>query len=138
MKKVFLDTNFVIDYFIREDYSGNAEKIMKLGDSLNWEFNISYLTVANFAYIMRKLPLDKLHLIIRKICDTFNVLDNTKNQILRNLKEDITDFEDGLQYQTALDANCDCIITRNKKDFSYSEIPVFTPEELLSQFSLNP
>lgn len=48
MKKVFLDTNFIIDYFVREDYSGVAEKVMRTGDSENIEFHISYLTVANF------------------------------------------------------------------------------------------
>lgn len=60
MKKIFLDTNFIIDYFIREDYSGDAEKVMRLGDSRNMEFHISYLTVANFAYIMRKLSPEDL------------------------------------------------------------------------------
>lgn len=64
MKKVFLDTNFIIDYFVREDYSGVAEKVMRTGDSENIEFHISYLTVANFAYIMRKLPTDTLRLQI--------------------------------------------------------------------------
>lgn len=134
MKKIFLDTNFIIDYFIREDYSGDAEKVMRLGDSRNMEFHISYLTVANFAYIMRKLSPEDLRILIKRICDTFSIVSNTKDQILKNLKESAIDFEDGLQYQAAMSAECDCLITRNKKDFPFAKIPVLTPAEFLSSF----
>ena len=41
-------------------------------------------------------------------------------------------FEDGLQYQCALEESVDCIITRNKKDFFGSKIPVYTPDEFLA------
>ena len=134
MKKVFLDTNFVIDYFVREDYSGDAETVMKLGDSQNVEFLISYLTIANFAYIMRKLSPDKLRALIGRICNTFTVVRNTNNQIILNLQDSATDFEDGLQYQAAVSGGCDCIITRNKKDFTFAKIPVLTPMDFISMF----
>ena len=133
MKKVFLDTNFVIDYFVREDYGGDAEKVMRAGDSQNMEFHISYLTVANFAYIMRKMSPEKLRTLIGSICNTFTVVSNTKSQIDLNLQDiAVVDFEDGLQYQAAIYADCDCIITRNKKDFSFAKIPVLTPGDFIS------
>lgn len=43
------------------------------------------------------------------------------------------DFEDGIQYYTALESQCDSIITRNLKDFRNSAIPVFSPKEYLSK-----
>ena len=39
------------------------------------------------------------------------------------------DFEDAVQYYAARQADADYIITRNKKDFSFSEIEVLTSEE---------
>lgn len=135
MRRIFLDTNFIIDYFVREDYSGDAEKVIELCDSENMELFISYLTVANFAYIMRKLRPETLRLLISKICIIFNIISNTKDQIIQNLNIHTTDFEDGLQYQAALSAGCECIISRNKKDFPFTEIPVLTPEEFLSSFT---
>lgn len=57
MKKIFLDTNFIIDYFVREDFNGISEQLLALGQN-NLKFYISYLTVANFAYIVRKMPKD--------------------------------------------------------------------------------
>lgn len=131
MKNIFLDTNFIIDYFVREDINGDAEKLLSLGDSLNMKFFISYLTVANFAYIMRKLPVSQLTDIIFRICKTFHVVDNTCDQILQNLQSGFKDFEDGLQYQSAVYSNCDCIITRNLKDFINSSIPVMTAGEFI-------
>ena len=45
--------------------------------------------------------------------------------------KEFTDLEDGLQYQCAVEENVDFIITRNKKDFLASKIPVYTPSEFL-------
>ncbi|MDE6228141.1 MAG: PIN domain-containing protein [Muribaculaceae bacterium] len=132
MKNIFLDTNFIIDYFVREDLNGESEKLLQLRKSLNLNFFISYLSVANFAYIMRKLPSTQLYDIIYRICNTFHVVDNTRDQILKNLESGFIDFEDGLQYQCALEAHCDCIISRNQKDFINSSIPVMTAGEFIS------
>lgn len=42
------------------------------------------------------------------------------------------DFEDALQYHSALSAHCDVIVTRNTKDFYFSELTVSTPAQFLS------
>ena len=108
MKKIFLDTNFIIDYFVREDFNGISEQLLALGQN-NLKFYISYLTVANFAYIVRKMPKDVVVSMIQRICETFRIVKNTKEQIERNVMLNPVDFEDGLQYQAAMDAGCDCI-----------------------------
>ena len=46
------------------------------------------------------------------------------------LSSDWKDYEDATQYATALKIEADCIVTRNKKDFSKSSLPVYTPGEL--------
>lgn len=45
---------------------------------------------------------------------------------------EFSDFEDGLQYYSALEHQIDIILTRNKKDFKNSKIPVLTAKEYLS------
>lgn len=49
------------------------------------------------------------------------------------LASDFKDFEDGLQYFVAMDNQADVIITRNKKDFVNSKIPVMTAGEYMSR-----
>lgn len=131
MKRIFLDTNFVIDYLIREDYTGPAETLLAKGKNRKYQFFISYLTVANFAYIMRKAPAETLHSLIRRICESFTIIQNNRQQILNALVLPTTDFEDGLQYQSAIEAECDCIITRNGKDFTFSDLPVMSAAEYI-------
>lgn len=66
MKMIFLDTNFILDYFVREEYSSDAERLLVLGkDCL--KFYISYLTVANFAYIVGKMPRETVCSLPHKI-----------------------------------------------------------------------
>ena len=43
----------------------------------------------------------------------------------------ILDFEDGMEYYSAIQHNCDCIVTENQKDFYFSEIEVIGCEALL-------
>lgn len=68
MKKIFLDTNFIIDYFIREDFNGEAERLLAFGKDC-MRFHISYLTVANFAYIVRKMPRETVLKMIQNMCE---------------------------------------------------------------------
>lgn len=132
MKKLFLDTNFVIDYFIREEPDGSSEKLLRIAKSKGYDFYISFLTVANFAYILRKMPKVELHLLIRRLCTSFHVVGNDMRQIKEALDIDGPDFEDSLQYAAAKEARCSCIISRNKKDFGFSEIPVMSASEFNS------
>ena len=46
--------------------------------------------------------------------------------------------EDATQNATALRAEGDCIVTRNKKDFTDSSLPVYTPAELLNILNQEP
>ena len=41
------------------------------------------------------------------------------------------DYEDALQYYSAMREHVDVIVTRNKKDFILSKIPVLSPNEYL-------
>ena len=134
MKRIFLDTNFLIDYLVREDFRGNAERVMFLGSKRGYRFLISYLSVANFAYIMRKENEDVLKSLIKTICQLFEVLPNNKNQILLSLDFNCRDYEDTLQVMTAIEGNCEIIITRNSKDFTFSKIRIMTPDEFIKEF----
>lgn len=119
---------------VREDYSGPAEILLAKGKEYKYRFFISYLTVANFAYIIRKAPAETLRSLIRRICESFTVIPNNREQILNALEVPTLDFEDSLQYQAAVEAECDCIITRNGKDFSFSEISVMSAAEYISEY----
>lgn len=134
MKKIFLDTNFILDYFIRDDYKSSSERLLVLGRNSGFKFYISYLSVANIAYIMRKLEQKELYGLLLDILAAFNVISNSSSQIKDAMNHCASDFEDALQYEAAIDSRCDCIITRNKKDFYFADLPVYTADEFVMQF----
>ena len=51
------------------------------------------------------------------------------------LASQFKDFEDAMQYYTAIRAKADVIITRNGKDFSSSQLPVMTAGEFLASLT---
>ena len=62
-----------------------------------------------------------------------SVLNVNDSIINKALESEFKDFEDAIQYFTAIENNMDCIITRNVKDYQNSIIPVYTPTELLEK-----
>ena len=50
------------------------------------------------------------------------------------LKSSFKDFEDAMQYFAAMNEGCDVIITRDKRGFVESTIPVMSPQEFLDEF----
>jgi hypothetical protein len=50
------------------------------------------------------------------------------------LASEFTDLEDGIQHFAALEARCDCIVTRNGADYTKASIPVYAPKEFMALF----
>lgn len=134
MKRIFLDTNFVIDYFIRDDYKSDSEKLLIRGRNAGIEFYISFLSIANFAYIVRKQPMPEIIEMIKACCKLFKIVPNTDKQVKAAIELQALDFEDALQYEAALDAKCEYLITRNGKDFGFSQIPVSSATDFVEKY----
>ena len=56
MKRVFLDTNILLDYGLDREQADNAENILALGRLGVIELYASYLSYANMGYILRHHP----------------------------------------------------------------------------------
>lgn len=125
MKHIFLDTNFIVDLTVRDNYKETAQNLLKIGVKNGCIFYVSFLTVANYAYICRKLPKEVLLKNLSSITTIFKVLPNNLQHIKLSIEEKTNDFEDALQYFTALENHCDCIVTRNENDFKFSKLPIY-------------
>ena len=69
---------------------------------------------------------------IRKKKALFYVSTVDEKNIDLSLTSEFSDFEDAVQYYSAVNSKVDYIITRNKSDFVVNKIPVLTPEEFLA------
>ena len=131
--KLFLDTNIVVDYVDnRKPFGADALALFQMSDDGIHHLYVSDLMFANIAYIARKrMSLNQLYEIFETLCAFLHVTGIGEQAVHEAIRLKEKDFEDALQYFSAKQACVDCIITRNKKDFHFSDIPVYTPEEFL-------
>ena len=135
MKRVFLDTNILLDYGLDREQADYAENILALGKLGAIEICASYLSYANMGYILRHHPAEEVYSLIRMMREPVSVLPCDAEQLDAGLQTEVNDFEDMMQYQCAKAAGCDIIVTNNKKDFhAFCDIPFMTSEEFLLQF----
>jgi predicted nucleic acid-binding protein len=134
MKKLLIDTNIVLDLLAkREPYYEDSARLFSLADKKQVNLSVSSLTFANTHYTLMKVKNSKeSKLILRKLKLIVDVLSLDDKVIGLALNDsDFEDFEDSIQYFSAIENNVDIIITRNLKDFKKSTLPVMTPGQYL-------
>lgn len=132
MKKLFVDTNIVIDLLSRrEPFFEEAAELFSLADKKQVELSVSSLTIANTSYaLLRQMDSNKAKLVLRKLRLILKVLPLDDKIIGLALNDEtFSDFEDGLQYFTAIEDDQELIITRNLKDFKNSKLPTMTAKQ---------
>jgi predicted nucleic acid-binding protein len=136
MKKVLIDTNVVIDLLAqREPFFNSTSRLFTLASKKLISAYVSSLTLVTTHFIVsRELSESDTRKVIRKFKTIATVLDLKDSHINLALDSDFKDFEDAIQYHTALANNLDAIITRNKRDYKKSRIPVYTTEEYLELY----
>ena len=135
MENVFVDTNIVIDLLQkRDEFYKEAQELFTLADRKKVKLYISALTFANTYYILSRFySSDEAKKILSKFKVLIEVLPTTDKIIELALASDFKDFEDAIQFYTALESSLEAIITRNKKDFKNNLIPVFSAKEYLNK-----
>jgi predicted nucleic acid-binding protein len=134
MSRIFLDTNVILDLLgERVPFFDSIAKVATLADQKKLTLIVSPLSFTTIDYVLNKYEtsesvLNKLRKF-KIICEVCEVNEET---IDKALNSSFKDFEDAVQYFSALQSNCSMIITRNGKDFKHSTIPIMTAEEYLS------
>lgn len=134
MKRIFVDTNVLIDLLSRrEPFYDEAATLFSLADEKQIELSISALTIANTSYtLLRQMESSKVKSILRKIELIVRVLPLDDKIIGLALNdESFSDFEDALQYFTAIENKQELIITRNLRDFRKSKLPMMTAQQFI-------
>jgi len=133
MKNLFLDTNIVLDLLAyRMPFYTEAAKLFSLADKKKLKLSISSLCLADSHYILsRQKPEMEVRDILRKFKVLVIVLPLDDKITDLALNSEFRDFEDAIQYYTAIENDQDLIITRNQQDFKASKIPVMTAGEFL-------
>lgn len=133
MQKLFLDTNIIVDFLgEREGFYLSSARIMTQADQNEIEVFTSAVSISTAYYLLskyenHKVAIEKIRKL--KVLCSISVMDD--EVVEKAMNSDFSDFEDALQYYSALASGCNLIITRNEKDFKNSMLPVMNAESYL-------
>lgn len=135
MKYFFLDTNVIIDFIAdRKPFSKAAARLFDYSEKDKVKIFISSLSYSNIYYVVKKATSHKEMIsILRELESMTETIDVTKSIIKSSLSSDFKDFEDAIQYFTAIsNKKTTAIVTRDTKDYKNSQLAVLSPEEAVS------
>lgn len=136
--KVFVDANILVATLNKEyPLFTWSSRILSLNEKSNVLLYTSPLCLAIAFYFTckkcgAKLAKEKIELLCNHVNVTSINQEATKKALVNKM---IHDFEDGLEYYSALDSKCDFIITEDQKDFYFSEVEVVGCEEFLKRIT---
>jgi predicted nucleic acid-binding protein len=134
VKSVLCDINVILDIFLKRDpHYVPAARLFSLIEEKKLQGYLSAQSFPTMFYLLsRELKRDKVMRVLEKLRIVFRVASVDEKVIDLSLASTFKDFEDAVQYYSALHVRVDCLITRNKSDYRADRIPVMTPEEFLA------
>lgn len=134
--RALLDTCVIIDALqSREPFSKNAQTIFLSAANNQFIGCITAKSATDIYYLTHHHTHDDkaARAVLSKLFTIFEVLDTAGMDCRRAIPSEISDYEDAVMVETAVRTESDCIVTRNKRDFQKSGVPVYTPEEFLQK-----
>lgn len=135
MKRILIDTDVILDFFFdRKPFSDFSAAILSLCEENRIKGFLTPVILSNVYYLLRQTASHER--VIQKLTQLLSVIDVLlidKGIVFHALNSGFRDFEDALQYSSAIhDGTIDSIITRNVKDYRQSVIAVMTPDNFLA------
>ena len=133
MTRLFLDTNIVVDLLDRrEPFCNDAVRIFTMAYNKQVQIIVSPMTFTTASFLLRKHGTEGVRNLLSNFRQLARIATTNERTVDDSLASQFNDFEDAMQYYTAIKAKADIIITRNGKDFVHSKIPVMTASEFLA------
>lgn len=142
MKSIFVDTNIILDFFLKRENFDYAKTIIDYAKEQKEIECITTSMVTDIHYLLQKGDNSNKYNsfeaqdILSDLMKYIDVIQVTKEDIINALSLRWKDFEDALQYSTAVASGIECIVTNNTKDFKDADIKVMTPKEFLEIYPM--
>ena len=134
--RILTDTNVLLDVLAeREHFYEHSSSIWTLSEKGHLEGLVAAVSFTTVFYLMQKwADADAAREGVTLVRDAFTPVPCDGRIINQAIDSNLPDFEDAVQYFSALHADADCILTRNVKDFPRrSALPILTPAEFMAE-----
>ena len=133
MKRVFLDTNILMDAIAFRQHGAEANLLLDMSRANLIQTCAAVMSFATLSYLLRHRTKEDIHQIFDNLIDAIEILPMDNKQFYESMAlGPVRDFEDMLQYQCAKANGCDVIITNNGRDYAeFCDLPFMTAAEFL-------
>lgn len=131
--RLFVDTNVLLDVLARRQpfYGASAEVWSLVERGVHPGF-ISAISFNNIYYIVRKTAGRRsADRALKALRDIFDCVAPDRGIVNQAIDSEYSDFEDAVQFHSAVRADADYLVTRDAAGFPTTGPAVVTPEELL-------
>jgi predicted nucleic acid-binding protein len=131
---IFIDANVLLDVLARrEPFYADSAQVWTLAETGRIAGFILAISLSNLFYLMRRMKGQKAaRKAIGILRDIFNLVPFDRQITNQAIDSDIRDFEDAIQFFSAIRVGATVLITRNPKDFPSTDIAIQTPTEFLA------
>ena len=136
--RILVDTNVFLDLFLkREPFIEDVRNFFKWCSSKKNQIYITSVSLRDIGYVAHKHFHNKkaaraTQIAIYEACA--KVIGISADSAIESLYSNVDDYEDSLIVEAAKEELLDAIVTNNKKDYELSDIPIFTPKEIVMAF----
>lgn len=137
--KIFIDANILVSVINMEYpvYPFSA-RILGLADDINFQIYTTPICLAiAFYFAEKRYGTSSAKKRMRLLSTHIYIAETSEKAVLSAFTDPaVLDFEDGLEYFSALESGCDCIVTEDKEDFHFSKIEVLSASEFVERYIL--
>ncbi len=128
-RRPLIDINVLLDVLARrEPFVADALGVWTAAESGRIQAMVCADSFTTIHYLVRRASShQKAMRAMRLIREVFDVAAVDDGVIERAIESPLGDFEDAVQYESAIWARADCIVTRDVDDFRTAKLPVLTP-----------
>lgn len=138
MKRVFLDTNVLLDALeTSRERHADAKTVLQLAASGRIEAVVSAQSLLDLAYIYtkgQKVRLAQLKTLLPHLDRIFTVRETTRRTLLMAASHFTDDLEDAAQAFIAADAGCELIVTSDRTFDDPFGLPLVSPDAFCKEF----
>lgn len=137
--RVFLDTNILLDVIGRRKAHFDASmQLWTLAEQGQMIGLVAAISFTNIYYVVQTLTnRSKAEKTLCGLRDIFTIIPCTEQIINQAIDAGFRDFEDAVQYFSALHARAEYIVTRNTRHFPNDSPPTMTPAEFLASHAFD-
>lgn len=135
--RIFVDANILVSVLNKEyPLFTYTSRILSLADSAGFQVYTSPVCLAiAFYFAEKKYKSLKAKEKIRLLCEHIQIAEATKSSVQKALEnKSVLDFEDGLEYYSAEESKCTCIVTEDIDDFYFATMEVLKSEAFFLKY----